>query len=46
MSRSAALSCLIENKGKLSGGCSAALQKASCSDKAPANVRAAFTCKK
>jgi hypothetical protein len=45
MSRSAALSCLIENAGKLSGGCSTALHKASCSDEAPANVKAAFACK-
>jgi hypothetical protein len=45
MSRSAALSCLIDNAGKLSGVCSAALHKASCSDEAPANLKAAFACK-
>lgn len=45
MSRSAALSCLIDNAGKLSGGCSTALHKASCSGEAPANLKAAFTCK-
>ena len=45
MSRSAALSCLIDNKGKLSGGCSTALHKASCSDEAPGNLKAAFACK-
>jgi hypothetical protein len=44
MSRSAALSCLIDNAGKLSGGCKTALQKASCADEAPAKLKAAFAC--
>lgn len=46
MSRSAALSCLIDNAGKLSAVCSTVLHKASCSDDAPANLKAAFACKK
>lgn len=44
MSRDKALACLIDNAGKLSTGCKSALQKASCSDQAPGNVKAAFTC--
>ena len=45
MSRDKALACLIDNAGKLSGGCKSALQKASCSDQAPGNLKAAFACK-
>ena len=45
MSRDKALACLIDNAGKLSGGCKTALQKASCSDQAPGNLKAAFACK-
>ena len=45
LSRDKAISCLIENAGKLSGGCKTALEKASCSDEAPANLKAAFACK-
>lgn len=45
MSRSKALACLIDNAAKLSAGCSAALEKAACSDEAPANLKAAFACK-
>ena len=45
MSRDKALACLIDNAGKLSGGCKSALQKASCSDHAPGNLKAAFACK-
>lgn len=44
MSRDKALACLIDNAGNLSGGCKTALQKASCSDKAPGNLKAAFAC--
>lgn len=44
MSRNAALSCLIDNAGKLSDGCQAALHKASCADGAPAKLKAAFAC--
>lgn len=44
MSRDKALACLIDNAGKLSGGCKAALQKASCSDQAPGNLKVAFAC--
>lgn len=44
MSRSKALACLIDNSGKLSGACRTALQKASCSDDAPGNLKAAFAC--
>lgn len=42
--RDKALACLIDNATKLSAGCSAALKKASCNPKAPANVKAAFPC--
>jgi hypothetical protein len=45
MSRSKALACLIDNAGKLSGPCKSALSKASCGDKAPADLKAAFACK-
>lgn len=45
LSRDKAISCLIENAGKLSGGCKTVLEKASCSDEAPANLKAAFACK-
>lgn len=44
-SRDKALACLIDNAGKLSGGCKTALEKASCSDQAPGNLKAAFACK-
>lgn len=42
--RDKALECLIDNAGKLSGGCSSALKKASCNPQAPANVKSAFPC--
>ena len=45
LSRDKALACLIDNAAKLSGGCTTALEKASCSDKAPGNLKAAFACK-
>lgn len=45
LSSSKGLQCLIDNAGKLSGGCKTALEKAACSDEAPANLKAAFTCK-
>jgi hypothetical protein len=45
MSRSKAIGCLIDNAAKLSGGCKTALEKAACSDEAPANLKVAFTCK-
>lgn len=45
MSRDKALACLIDNAGKLSGGCRTALHKASCADQAPGNLKAAFACK-
>ncbi|UVC09281.1 hypothetical protein IHQ71_01225 [Rhizobium sp. TH2] len=45
LSRDKAISCLIDNAAKLSGGCKTALEKASCSDQAPANLKAAFACK-
>jgi hypothetical protein len=45
LSRDKALVCLIDNAPKLSGGCKAALEMASCSDKAPGNLKAAFACK-
>jgi hypothetical protein len=45
LTRDEALTCLIDNAAKLSGGCKTALEKASCSDQAPANLKAAFTCK-
>lgn len=44
LSRDKALSCLIDNAGKLSGSCKTALQKASCSNEAPGNLKAAFAC--
>ena len=44
LSASKGLQCLIDNSGKLSGGCKTALEKAACSDEAPANLKAAFTC--
>lgn len=44
LSSSKGLQCLIDNAGKISSGCKTALQKASCSDEAPANLKAAFTC--
>jgi hypothetical protein len=43
-SRDKALACLVDNASKLSAGCSAALKKASCSAKAPENVKTAFPC--
>ena len=43
-SRDKALACLIDNAGKLSDGCKSALQKASCAEKAPGNLKAAFAC--
>ena len=43
-SRDKALACLIDNAGKLSGGCKTALQKASCEARAPGNLKAAFAC--
>jgi len=43
-SRDKALACLIENKSKLSGACATALSKASCDNRAPANLKAAFAC--
>jgi len=45
LSRDKAIACLIDNAAKLSGGCKTALEKASCSDQAPANLKAAFACK-
>jgi hypothetical protein len=45
LSRDKAISCLIDNAAKLSGGCKTVLEKASCSDEAPGNLKAAFTCK-
>ena len=45
LSRDKALACLIDNAGKLSGGCKSVLQKVSCSDQAPGNIKAAFTYK-
>lgn len=42
--RDKALACLVSNASKLSAGCSAALKKASCNAKAPANVKATFPC--
>lgn len=45
MSRDKALACLIDNASILSGNCKTALQKASCSDEAPGNLKAAFACK-
>lgn len=45
LSSSKGLTCLIDNAAKLSAGCKTALAKASCSDEAPANLKAAFTCK-
>ena len=45
LSASKGLQCLIDNAGKLSGGCKTVLEKASCSDEAPANLKAAFACK-
>jgi hypothetical protein len=45
LSRDKALACLIDNAGKLSGGCKTVLEKASCSDEAPGNLKAAFACK-
>ena len=45
LSRDKAISCLIDNSGKLSGSCKTALEKASCSDQAPGNLKAAFACK-
>lgn len=44
LSSAKGLQCLIDNAGKISGGCRTALQKASCSDEAPANLKAAFAC--
>lgn len=44
LSRSKGLQCLIDNASKISGGCRTALQKASCSSEAPANLKAAFAC--
>ena len=43
-SRDKALACLIENRSKLSGPCSTALSKASCDNRAPDNLKAAFIC--
>lgn len=45
LSSSKGLQCLIDNASKLSGGCKTALEKASCSDEAPANLKAAFACR-
>ena len=45
LSRDKAIACLIDNAAKLSGGCRTALEKASCSNEAPANLKAAFACK-
>ncbi|MDB5553853.1 MAG: hypothetical protein JWL86_3837 [Rhizobium sp.] len=45
LSRDKAIACLIENAAKLSGGCKTALGRASCSDQAPGNLKAAFACK-
>lgn len=44
LSSAKGLQCLIDNAGKLSSGCKTVLQKASCSDEAPANLKAAFAC--
>lgn len=44
LSSSKGLQCLIDNAGKLSAPCKTALGKASCSDEAPANLKAAFAC--
>ncbi|MGV3551170.1 hypothetical protein [Rhizobium sp.] len=44
LSQSKGLQCLIDNAPKLSTGCRTALEKASCSDEAPANLKAAFAC--
>ena len=46
LSRDKALACLIDSAAKLSGACRTALEKASCSDQAPGNLKAAFACKK
>ena len=43
-SRDKALACLIENKAKLSGPCASALAKASCDNRAPGNLKVAFSC--
>ena len=43
-SSSKGLQCLIDNSSKISGGCKTALEKASCSDEAPANLKTAFAC--
>ena len=45
LSSSKGLQCLIDNAGKISATCKTALEKASCSDEAPANLKAAFACK-
>jgi hypothetical protein len=45
LSRDKALACLIDNAAKLSGSCKTVLEKASCSDEAPGNLKAAFACK-
>lgn len=44
LSSSKGLQCLIDNSSRISGSCRTALQKASCSGEAPANLKAAFTC--
>jgi len=46
LSRDKALACLIDSAAKLSGTCKSALEKVSCSDQAPANLKAAFACKR
>lgn len=43
-SKDKALACLIENKAKLSGACETALAKAACDNRAPDNLKNAFTC--
>jgi hypothetical protein len=44
LSSSKGLQCLIDNSVKISASCKTALQKASCSSEAPANLKAAFAC--
>jgi hypothetical protein len=44
MSRDEIISCLAKNADKISANCSSTLKVASCSDKAPADLKAAFPC--
>lgn len=43
-SRTKAIGCLADNAARLSETCTAALKVASCNDKAPDNLKAAFPC--